>query len=102
MAGKDCTVPSPEPSVAQQQGHLDILVIEKGEKYPYTCTIPSFPVVTAMLREVRFSFGDPEDEVFDGYMRECDLLNHNLPAVARINHGYSNAFVVQVNKTTTI
>ena len=58
------------------------------ESYPYT--VPSFPVITAMLREVKFSFGACEDSdyvSFDGYMRECSLVNHPLPAVARIISG---------------
>ena len=74
-SGEDGTERSASPH------HLDLLVTEKGEKFQYT--VPSFPVVTAMLREVKFSFGDAEDEVFDGYMRECDLLKHDLPAVAQ-------------------
>ena len=32
-SGEDSTVLSPERSVSPQQGHLDLLVIEKGEKY---------------------------------------------------------------------
>ena len=31
-SGEDSTVLSPERSVSPQQGHLDLLVIEKGEK----------------------------------------------------------------------
>lgn len=62
--------------------YLDLLVLEKGESYTYT--VPSFPVITAMLCEVKFSFGAREDGdyvSFDGYMRECSLVNHRLPAV---------------------
>ena len=39
----------------QQVGYSDIRVLEKGRKYAYT--VPSFPVVTAMLREVKLAIG---------------------------------------------
>ena len=33
--------------------------------------------------------------MISGYMRECNLLNYDLLAAARIAHGYSNACVVK-------
>ena len=72
-----------EDRLVSPQDYMDLLILGKGEKYPYT--IPSFPVVTAMLREVKVSFGAREDDdyvSFYGYMRECSLLDHPLPAVA--------------------
>ena len=74
---------SGEDHLVSPQDYMDLLILGKGEKYPYT--IPSFPVVTAMLREVKVSFGAREDDdyvSFYGYMRECSLLDHPLPAVA--------------------
>lgn len=82
-------------SILPQQDYLDLLMLEEGEKYPYT--VPSFPVVTAMLHKVKFSFGAHEDGdyvSFDGYMRECSLVNHHLPALAQMMCSCSNAFIV--------
>ena len=74
----------------------DIVILQKSDKYAYT--VPSFPVVSAMLREVRLCFEGPDGrEVFDGYMRECSLLSRDFPAVAQISSGYSNAFIDKVD-----
>ena len=54
-----------------QSGYLDVLVVEKGQKFAYT--VPSFPVFTVMLREVKLRFGDNLDkdkgDTLDCYMR---------------------------------
>ena len=89
---------SPEGHEGSQSSDVDlteVMILQKGDKHSYT--VPSFPVVTTMLREVKLSFGGPDGrEVFDGYMRECDLLNHDLPAIAQIESGYSHAFIIKV------
>ena len=95
-------VASGEDHSISSQDYMDPIILGKGEKYPYT--VPSFLVVTAMLREVKFSFRLSEDGdyvSFDGYMRECSLLDHPLPAVVRIIHGYSNTFIIKVTKLLT-
>ena len=74
----------------------EVLILEKGNKHCYT--VPSFPVMTAMLREVKLCFNGPDGrEVFDGYARECDLLNRDLPSIAQIESGYSHAFIIKVH-----
>ena len=35
--------------------------------------------------------------VFDGFARKCDLLNHLLPAMAKIPFSYENAFIISVS-----
>ena len=77
-------------------GFSDLMVLQKGRSLLYT--VPSFPVFTAMLREVKLQWEDDDGDghVFDGVMRECGLLNHSLPAVARVPFGYKNAFLVEV------
>ena len=72
-----------------------ITVLEKGKSFPYT--IPSFPVFTVMLREAKLQWEeDGTVEYFDGFIRECGLLEHPLPAVAKVYYGYKNAFPVEV------
>ena len=72
-----------------------ITVIEKGKSFPYT--IPSFPVFTVMLREAKLQWEeDGTVDYFDGFMRECGLLEHPLSAIAKVYYGYKNAFPVEV------
>ena len=40
---------------------------------------------------------DGEIQVFDGFMRECGLLQHPLPAIAKVSHGYKNGFAINVS-----
>ena len=61
-------------------GFSDLTVLQKGRSLLYT--VPSFPVFTAMLREVKLQWEDDDGDghAFDGLMRECGLLDHSLPA----------------------
>lgn len=76
----------------------ELAVLQKGKSLPYT--VPSFPVFTAMLREVKLQIEDDEGDVqvFDAFMRECELLDEPLPAIARVPDGYKNAFLVEVRE----
>ncbi len=69
----------------------DMTVLQKGRSFQYM--IPSFPVFTVTLREVKLQWEDDNGDLhlFDGFMRECELLNHPLPAIARIPHSYRHA-----------
>lgn len=69
-----------------------LTVLKKGRSISYI--VPSFPVVTVLLCEVTMQWED--EEVFDGFMRECELLEHPLPAIARVINGFKNAFYVEV------
>ena len=79
--------------VAPDHRHAnEVVVLKKEMSIPYT--IPSFPVFTALLRKVRLQWEDSggERHEFDGFMRECGLLSHPIPAVAVVEHGYENAY----------
>ncbi len=71
----------------------DMTVLQKGRSFQYT--IPSFPVLTVTLREVKLQWEDDNGDLhlFDGFMREYELLNHPLPAIARIPHSYKHASI---------
>ena len=49
-SSEDADPATKSPSFQQPGLNLDLLVMEKGEKYAYT--VPSFPVLSAMLHEV--------------------------------------------------
>ena len=77
--------------------YCDVVVMHKGRSFPYT--IPSFPSLTALLREAKLKWENDQgsEQVFDGFLRECPLLRHPLPAIARVPHGHKNAFFVEVS-----
>ena len=68
------------------------------------CVIPSFPVFSGMLREVKFQWEDEYGKihVFDGFARHCNLLDDQLPAVAKVPYSYDNAFMIKVCKYITV
>jgi len=82
---------------APEEGCTYLAVVEKGKTFTYV--VPSFPVYKAELQEIKLQYtdskGDPQ--VFDGLARKCDLMDHPLPALARLPHSYENAFVVKVS-----
>ena len=61
-------------------------------------TIPSFPVYSTELVEVKVQWEDKDGSllVFDAFARNCDLLDHQLPAIAEIPFSYDNAFIIEV------
>ena len=34
--------------------------------------------------------------MFDSFARKCNLLDHHLPAVAKIPYSYKNAFIINI------
>ena len=79
-----------------------ITVLAAGGLIHYV--IPSFPVFSAMLREVKFQWEDEYGKihVFNGFARHCNLLDHQLPAVAKVPYSYDNAFIIEVCKYITV
>ena len=73
-----------------------VTVLTTGDLIQYT--VPSFPVFKATLREVKLQW---EEEcgtvhVFDAFARDCDQLDHRLPALAEVAFQYENAFIIEV------
>ena len=62
------------------------------------CTVLSFPVLKAMLREVKIQWEEESRtiQVFDTFVRDCDQLDHHLPAMAKVHFDYENAFIIKV------
>ena len=60
--------------------------------------VPSFPIFKTTLQEVKLQWEEPDGaiHVFDGFARECELLDHLLPAVTKIMLNYENAFITEV------
>lgn len=71
--------------------HHLVVIMSIGNKVKYT--IPSFPVLSPVLREVRFQFAD-EVCCCDGYMRECSDLERLYPSMLKLCFGYANAFSI--------
>ena len=73
-----------------------ITVLSAGGLIYYV--IPSFPVFNATLREVAWEDEYGKVHVFDGFACHCDLLDHQLPAVAQVPYSYDNVFMIEVRK----
>lgn len=76
--------------------YVEITVLAKGNTLSYI--VPSFPVFKVALQEVKLQWEERGDKthVFDGFARQCALLDHPLPAVAKIMFSYENAFIIEV------
>ena len=84
---------------ADSSEYTRITVLAAGGLIHYV--IPSFSVFNAVLREVKFHWEDEYGKihVFDGFARHCNLLDHQLPAVAKVPYSYDNAFMFEVCKS---
>ena len=73
-----------------------ITVLAKGDTFVYT--VPSFPVYKPTLQQVKLQLEESSGEVkvFDGFAKQCDLLDKPLPTVAKIPFSYDNAFLIKV------
>ena len=60
--------------------------------------VPSFPIFKTTLQEVKLQWEEPDGaiHVFDGFARECELLDYLLSAVTKIMFNYENAFITEV------
>ena len=75
---------------------IEITVLAKDDTFVYT--VPSFPVYKPTLLQVKLQLEESNGEVkvFDGFAKQCDLLDKPLPAVAKIVFSYDNAFLIKV------
>ena len=73
----------------------------KGNVMHYV--VPSFPAFNAELVEVRLQWEEyreglpPKLHLFDGFARNCEFLNHFLPAVAYVPLSFDCAFIIDVS-----
>lgn len=89
MAEADCRECS-QPA----ESHFLVTIMKLGDKVEYT--IPSFPVYTAVLREIKYQFVDESaaQHTFDGYIRDCPSLDRTYPGLLKLCFGYTNAFTI--------
>jgi len=68
-----------------------ITVLVKDNTIDYVVT--SFPVVWARLVEVKLEWVNCQGEIetFDGFVRDCNALNHSLPADLTIPYNNQHA-----------
>ena len=73
-----------------------VTVLSKGNLIDYV--IPSFPVYCAKLVEVKIQYQNENGHltISDAFAKDCEEMNHSLPAFAKINYGYENACVIEV------
>ena len=75
---------------------VEINILAKGDTFLYT--VPSFPVFKATLQQVKLQLEESNRGIknFDGFTRKCIMLDKPLPAVAKIEFSYENAFIIEV------
>ena len=64
------------------------LLLKVGNLVHYI--VPSFPVIQVTLREK-----DGTLHVFDAFARDCDLLNHPMPAIVKLLFPHSTTSPLQ-------
>ena len=80
---------------------VEVSVLTKGNTLHYV--VPSFPGFNAELVEVKLQWEEyhkgllPELHVFDGFARNCENLDHPLPATAYVEFSYDCAFIIHVS-----
>ncbi len=86
------------------EGFELITILKLGKKVQYT--VPSFPVFTASLMEMKFQFVDGDSStVYDGYIKDSPDLARNYPALLKILNGYVNGFTIEpdeFNRSVTL
>ena len=77
--------------------YLELPIIKAGLVFEYT--IPLFPAITVTLRHVVYQYPckDGSFKVFDGFMKQCPLLEVNLPALAAIEEDEAKAWFINVS-----
>lgn len=86
MACEKCSNPS--------YHHELVSILKLGRKVHYT--VPSFPVFSANLMEIKFQLVDDGDTtIFDGYIQDCPGLTRSYPALLKLCKGYTNAFLIE-------
>lgn len=91
LASDDGTVSLCDECSQPEEDHYLVTIMAVGTQIKYT--VPSFPVLTVLLREARFQFAN-EMECFDGYIRSCPSLDRTYPGLLKLCFGYKNAFSI--------
>ena len=73
---------------------------EAGGKVQYT--IPSFPVFTTSLVEIKYQLVDDSTVVFDGYIRDCPELVRSYPALLKLYSGLTLKSLIVLTKFSVI
>ena len=85
-------------SVWRRQRNLRVMVFSAGAVIEYT--VPSFPVFTVEIREMKYQFVvDDEQEsndIYDGYLNTDGSMSMSLPspALAKVCWGYKYGFFI--------
>ena len=75
--------------------HLLVTILSTGRRTSYT--VPSFPVITTMLCEVKYQLiGD--SQIYDGYIRDCPGLVRLYPSLLKVCSNYSKAFTIKAEE----
>jgi len=66
---------------------------------PVTYTIPSFPVFSVQLRQIKWQYVEESGNVYvcDGFVRHGSHLNRTLPVTVLVEKGFSCMFLIEVN-----
>jgi len=79
-----------------EEDFVFVTVLGLGNVLNYV--VPSFPMFKTTLQEVKLQFQEPDGtvQVFDGFTK-CGILgDRSLPALAKINFSFDNAFTIEV------
>jgi len=84
-----------------ESGTLTILFTGSTISY----VVPSFPIYKAELMEIKVQWEEEDRSLhmFDAFGRNCEDLNHSLPAITEIPYCFDNPFTIDVsvyNKST--
>ena len=73
-----------------------VTMLTTGDLIQYT--VLGFPVLKAMLREVKLQWEEESRtiQVFDTFARDCNQLDHHLPTMAEVPFDYENAFIIEL------
>ena len=78
--------------------HLLVTILNTGRRMSYT--VPSFPVITTMLCEVKYQLVnvDHDKQIYDGYIRDCPGLVRPYPSLLKVCSNYTKAFTIDAEE----